>query len=35
VPPSSVEQQDGMGPLRDSAGDLVEVKLHRFGVGKR
>jgi hypothetical protein len=35
VPPGSVEQQDGVGSLRDRAGDLVEVKLHRFGVGER
>ena len=35
VPSGAVEQQDRMGPSGHSAGDLVEVKLHGFGVGVR
>jgi hypothetical protein len=33
VPTSAIEQQDGVGALRDGLADLVEVKLHGLGVG--
>lgn len=30
----TVEQQDGVGSAPDGPGDLVEVKLHRIGIGE-
>lgn len=34
VPSGTVEQQDGMGALRDRPGDLVEMGLHGVGIGE-
>ena len=34
MPTGPVEQQDGVSAFRDGAGDLVEVQLHRLGVGE-
>jgi len=34
VPAGAVEEQHGIGAAFDGAGDLVEVKLHRVGVGE-
>ena len=34
VPSGAVEQEDGVGALGDVAGDFLEVKLHRLGVGE-
>ena len=32
VPPSLIDEQDGMGPGRDHFSDLGEVQVHCFGV---
>ncbi len=34
MPSGAVEQQDGVGARGDVAGDFLEVKLHRLGVGE-
>ena len=34
VPSGAIEQQHGVRALGDVARDLVEVELHRFGVGE-
>lgn len=34
MPPGPVEQKHGMGAASDGAGDLVEMELHRLGIGK-
>ena len=33
VPPGAIQQQDGVGVLGDMKGDLIDVHLHRRGVG--
>lgn len=33
MPTSAVEQQNGVSTLGDMTGDLIEMKLHGFGVG--
>jgi len=33
VPPGAVHQQDGLRARGDVTGYLVEMELHRFGVG--
>jgi hypothetical protein len=35
VPAGAIKQQHGVGASGDMAADLVEVKLHGLGVGKR
>ena len=34
VPTGAVEQQRGVGPLSDLAGDFLKMKLHGLGVGE-
>ena len=34
VPAGAVEEQHGMGAAPDTAGDLVEVELHRVRIGE-
>ena len=33
VPPGAVHQQDGLGAGSDVTGYLIEMELHRFGIG--
>ncbi len=35
VPACAIEDQHGMGARSDVARDLIEMKLHRLGVGMR
>jgi len=35
VPPGAIHQQDGMGAGRHRPADLLEMRLHGVGIGKR
>jgi hypothetical protein len=35
VPPSLIDQEDGVGTGRDGLGDLGEVQVHRLGIAGR
>lgn len=35
MPPCLIEDDDGMGAIRDLGTDFVEMQVHGFGIGMR
>jgi hypothetical protein len=35
LPAGAVEEEDGVGASGDGSADLVEMGLHRLGIGER